>query len=85
MSMITKYKTILSNGLLDFLMNYFIGGNISDKKYHGIIPLHQALWDSYNVATARLGLELGYKSLERFDQKINLNKYLYEIKKFLTL
>ena len=30
-------------------------------------------------------VELGYKSLERFDQKINLNKYLYEIKKFLTL
>ena len=30
-------------------------------------------------------VELGYKSLERLDQKINLNKYLYEIKKFLTL
>ena len=29
-------------------------------------------------------VELGYKSLGRFDQKINLNKYLNEIENFLV-
>ena len=35
-----------------------------DKKYHGFVPLHKALWDSYNIASARLGLELGYDTLQ---------------------
>ena len=30
-----------------------------DKQFHGEVPLYQALVHSYNVATARLGLELG--------------------------
>lgn len=30
-----------------------------DKQFHGQVPLHQALAHSYNVSTARLGLELG--------------------------
>ena len=30
-----------------------------DKKFHGEVPLHRALAHSYNVAAARLGLELG--------------------------
>ena len=30
-----------------------------DNKYHGSIQLHEALWQSYNIATARLGMELG--------------------------
>ena len=35
-----------------------------DKKYHGLVPLHKALWDSYNIASARLGMELGYDSIQ---------------------
>jgi penicillin-binding protein 1B len=30
-----------------------------DKKYHGDVPLRLALANSYNISTARLGLELG--------------------------
>lgn len=30
-----------------------------DESFHGAVPLYQALAQSYNVATARLGLELG--------------------------
>ncbi len=30
-----------------------------DRKYHGMVPLRFALAESYNVATARLGLDLG--------------------------
>jgi penicillin-binding protein 1B len=32
-----------------------------DKKFHGQVPLHYALSHSLNVATARLGLELGVR------------------------
>tara|TARA_B100001013_G_scaffold202871_1_gene122914 strand:- start:378 stop:2669 length:2292 start_codon:yes stop_codon:yes gene_type:complete len=38
--------------------------NNFDKKYHGFVPLHKALWDSYNIASARLGIELGYASIQ---------------------
>jgi penicillin-binding protein 1B len=30
-----------------------------DRQNHGLVPLHEALSNSYNVASARLGLELG--------------------------
>ena len=30
-----------------------------DRKFHGMVPLRTALAESYNVATARLGLDLG--------------------------
>ncbi len=30
-----------------------------DHEYHGFVPLHRALAKSYNLSTARLGLELG--------------------------
>lgn len=34
-----------------------------DKQFHGVIPLYSALTHSYNVTTARLGLDLGIKSI----------------------
>jgi penicillin-binding protein 1B len=37
--------------------------NNYDRQFHGMTPLYQALAHSYNVATARLGLELGMKSI----------------------
>lgn len=30
-----------------------------DRRYHGIVPLYEALVHSYNVATVRLGMDLG--------------------------
>jgi penicillin-binding protein 1B len=34
-----------------------------DKQYHGMVPLHSALAHSYNVSTARLGIELGVANI----------------------
>src|SRR6056297_713784 len=35
-----------------------------DREHHGRVPLHQALAQSHNVATARLGIELGIEQVE---------------------
>ena len=45
-----------------------------DKKFHGQIPLHVALWQSYNIASARLGLEIGYKNVEDMFLRLGINK-----------
>ena len=37
--------------------------NNYDKHFHGMTPLYLALANSYNVATARLGLDVGIKSV----------------------
>ncbi len=34
-----------------------------DKKMHGVVPLHEALAYSYNVATARLGISVGIENV----------------------
>src|SRR6056300_272927 len=34
-----------------------------DKKFHGQIPLHVALWQSYNIASARLGFDIGFEAV----------------------
>ena len=47
-----------------------------DKKYHGFVPLHKALWDSYNIASARLGLELGYDSIQDTFSNLGIEKNL---------
>lgn len=53
--------------------------NNYDKQFHGTVPLHQALALSYNVATARLGLDLGLprvmNTLHRLGVKRELNEY----------
>lgn len=36
-----------------------------DRQYHGIVPLYEALVHSYNVATVRLGMDLGLDSVHR--------------------
>ena len=48
--------------------------NNFDKKFHGKIPLHVALWQSYNIASARLGLELGYDSVQETFNKLGIGK-----------
>jgi len=34
-----------------------------DRQYHGLVPLHTALAKSYNVSTARLGLDIGVSAV----------------------
>ena len=48
--------------------------NNFDKKFHGKIPLHVALWQSYNIASARLGMELGYDSVQEMFNKLGIDK-----------
>lgn len=45
-----------------------------DKKFHGDVPLRLALAKSYNVATARLGLELGVDKVIRTAQKLGIER-----------
>ena len=37
--------------------------NNYDLKFHGMVPLHTALAQSFNVATARMGIELGVENI----------------------
>lgn len=37
--------------------------NNYDLKFHGMVPLHTALAESYNVATARMGIDLGVENI----------------------
>ena len=48
--------------------------NNFDKKFHGNIPLHVALSESYNVATTRLGMDLGYSVVQETFTKLGINK-----------
>jgi len=48
--------------------------NNFDKKFHGNVPLHLALSESYNVATTRLGMELGYSAVQETFTKLGINK-----------
>ncbi len=45
-----------------------------DKKNHGPVPLHQALSRSYNLATARLGIELGMDRVIDTLQKLGVDR-----------
>ena len=48
--------------------------NNFDKKFHGNIPLHVALSESYNVATTRLGIDLGYSVVQETFTKLGIKK-----------
>jgi len=59
-------KFNLASTISDAPVSYKSGGKWwapqnSDKKDHGDVPLYKALANSYNQATARLGMELGLK------------------------
>ncbi|MBC6906685.1 penicillin-binding protein 1B [Saccharophagus sp. K07] len=43
-----------------------------DKLFHGQVPLWQSLANSYNVSTARLGLELGVKPVLQTAQRLGI-------------
>jgi penicillin-binding protein 1B len=44
-----------------------------DHKTHGIVPLVDALARSYNLATARVGLDIGVKSLAHLIENLGVN------------
>ena len=50
-----------------------------DKKSHGTVPLHQALARSYNLATARLGIDMGMDkvidTLQRLGVRRDISPY----------
>jgi penicillin-binding protein 1B len=47
-----------------------------DKKEHGATPLHQALSHSYNLSSARLGLELGIEAVHETLRKLGIQREL---------
>lgn len=77
---LNKYdKYTLTTIMDDSKLSIMSGGEIWEpnnfnKKFHGNIPLHVALWQSYNIASARLGLELGYDSVEETFNKLGISK-----------
>jgi penicillin-binding protein 1B len=48
--------------------------NNFDKKFHGNVPLHKALWQSYNIASARLGLEVGFENVKETFKLLGIDK-----------
>ena len=47
-----------------------------DKQFHGAVPLHRALSESYNAATAHLGLELGVPKVLATIQRLGVERDL---------
>ena len=47
-----------------------------DMDYHGNVPLHMALWKSYNIATARLGISLGHQEIQATLDSLKIKKRL---------
>lgn len=47
-----------------------------DKQFHGQVPLWQALANSYNVSSARLGLELGVKPVLETARRLGVEEQL---------
>jgi len=74
----TKYN--LSTLLDDSKLSVSLPGgklwepNNFDKKFHGNVPLYVALSESYNVATTRLGMDLGYSVVQETFTKLGIEK-----------
>lgn len=45
-----------------------------DKRQYGMVPLYQALSNSYNLATVRLGLSVGFESIQRTINKMGVQR-----------
>ena len=52
--------------------------NNYDRQFHGEVPLHTALANSYNVATARLGLSLGIPKIMDTVHRLGVTRELNE-------
>ena len=81
---LNKYdKYNLTSILDDSKLSIESGGEIwepknFDKEFHGEIPLHVALWQSYNIASARLGMELGYDAVQETFNNLEISKSIEE-------
>ena len=77
---LNKYdKYNLTTILDDSKLSLMSGGEIwepdnFDKKFHGKVPLHVALWQSYNIASARLGLEIGFEAVKEMFSDLGIEK-----------
>ena len=65
----------------DSALEYEQSGNLwtprnYDREFHGEVMLYQALANSYNVATARLGLELGLDEVVRTLRRLSVDEPL---------
>ena len=75
-----KYNDYTLTTILDdSKLSLISGGKVWEpdnfnKKFHGEIPLHVALWQSYNIASARLGLDVGYESVEEIFANLGITK-----------
>lgn len=47
-----------------------------DKQFHGAVPLHRALSESYNAATAHLGIDLGVPKVLATIQRLGVEREL---------
>lgn len=47
-----------------------------DHKQHGIIPLHQALSHSYNLATVHIGMEVGLQAVVNTLQRLGIKRQI---------
>ena len=81
LSALEKYKQYNLTTLLDdSLLSVPVSANSNwepnnfDKKYHGNVPLHKSLWQSYNIASARLGIELGFDSVDKTFKSLGIKK-----------
>ena len=81
LSALEKYQqynltTILDDSVLSVPItnNSFWKPNNFDKKYHGNVPLHKALWQSYNIASARLGIGLGFDAVGKTFKSLGIEK-----------
>ncbi len=64
-----KLDLVLPNGDIWAPKNF-------DKDYHGNVPLHKALWKSYNIATARLGISLSHEEIQTTLDSLKIKKRL---------
>jgi len=53
--------------------------NNFDRQPHGEVLLHRALANSYNLATARLGMELGINNVVEMLQRLGVEGYMPEV------
>ncbi|MBB5188697.1 MULTISPECIES: penicillin-binding protein 1B [Zhongshania] len=54
-----------------------------DRKSHGEVPLHTALAHSYNIATARLGMQVGLDKVMAMFQRLGVQRPLLEVPSML--
>lgn len=70
--------TLIDDGPFSYEMD---GGDLwepqnFDHQYHGLVPLHRALAKSYNLATARLGLDLGVPAVVKTLRRLGIDRQL---------